>query len=279
MTQQHLRLGLGLTIQRSDGRQHSAVVSGLNEDQHSITVEWFEGGETKGKEIEVEAVLNLNGNLLPPAHWAGFEKFYPAKPTAPPPAATAAPPPVVNNRNSGIPPPQVRVPLSQRQNNAPVVNNEAAKRKSQCVKEIDKIKKNREERRARINQPLGDIDPSNPNWEFAQMIDDYRQDLDVSPLSYANEIVRDHRICVCVRKRPINKKEKKAKTVDVTTLPSKDHIVIHEPKLKVDLTKYLENHTFHFDYAFDETATNDLVYKFTAQPILRTIFDGGIATC
>ena len=54
---------------------------------------------------------------------------------------------------------------------------------------------------------------------------------------------------------------------------------IHEPKLKVDLTKYLENHTFHFDYAFDESATNDLVYKFTAQPILRTIFDGGIATC
>ena len=37
---------------------------------------------------------------------------------------------------------------------------------------------------------------------------DYRQDLDVGPLSFANELVRDHRICVCVRKRPINKKGK-----------------------------------------------------------------------
>ena len=51
--QQVLRLGLGLNIQRSDGRIHSAVVSGLNEDQQSITVEWFEGGETKGKEVPV----------------------------------------------------------------------------------------------------------------------------------------------------------------------------------------------------------------------------------
>lgn len=54
---------------------------------------------------------------------------------------------------------------------------------------------------------------------------------------------------------------------------------VHEPKLKVDLTKFLENHKFHFDYTFDLDASNDIVYKFTAQPILRTIFDGGIATC
>ena len=52
--QQVLRLGLGLNIQRSDGRIHSAVVSGLNEAQQSITVEWFEGGETKGKEVSCD---------------------------------------------------------------------------------------------------------------------------------------------------------------------------------------------------------------------------------
>ena len=54
---------------------------------------------------------------------------------------------------------------------------------------------------------------------------------------------------------------------------------MHEPKLKVDLTKYLENHNFHFDYTFDENVDNSTVYKFTAQPIIRTIFDGGFATC
>ena len=33
------------------GRIHSAVVSGINVDTKSVTVEWFERGETKGKEV------------------------------------------------------------------------------------------------------------------------------------------------------------------------------------------------------------------------------------
>ena len=47
----------------------------------------------------------------------------------------------------------------------------------------------------------------------------------------------------------------------MVTIPSKDMTVIHEPKLKVDLTKYLENQVFRFDYSFDEHASNELVYK------------------
>lgn len=49
--------------------------------------------------------------------------------------------------------------------------------------------------------------------------------------------------------------------LDVLTIPSKDVVMVHEPKQKVDLTKYLENQTFRFDYAFDETATNEMVYR------------------
>ena len=33
------------------GRIHSAVVSGINTTTKSVTVEWFERGETKGKEV------------------------------------------------------------------------------------------------------------------------------------------------------------------------------------------------------------------------------------
>ena len=54
---------------------------------------------------------------------------------------------------------------------------------------------------------------------------------------------------------------------------------MHEPKQKVDLTKYLENQQFRFDYSFDESSTNDMVYKFTAKPLVRTIFNKGMATC
>ena len=34
-------------------------------DTRSVTVEWFERGETKGKEIELEAILSLNQDLAP----------------------------------------------------------------------------------------------------------------------------------------------------------------------------------------------------------------------
>lgn len=52
------------------------------------------------------------------------------------------------------------------------------------------------------------------------------------------------------------------KDLDVITIPSKDVVMVHEPKQKVDLTRYLENQTFRFDYAFDESSTNEMVYRF-----------------
>lgn len=45
------------------------------------------------------------------------------------------------------------------------------------------------------------------------------------------------------------------------TVPSKCLVLVHEPKLKVDLTKYLENQSFCFDFAFDETVSNEVVYR------------------
>lgn len=51
------------------------------------------------------------------------------------------------------------------------------------------------------------------------------------------------------------------KEIDVVSVPGKGVLFVHEPKQKVDLTKYLENQEFQFDYSFDETATNDRVYK------------------
>jgi len=76
--------------------------------------------------------------------------------------------------------------------------------------------------------------------------------------------VEDHQITVCVRKRPMNKKEGLRKEVDVITVPNKNTITVHEPKQKVDLTKYLENAHFRFDYAFDDSCTNEMVYKYVS---------------
>lgn len=46
------------------------------------------------------------------------------------------------------------------------------------------------------------------------------------------------------------------------TIPNRDHIIVHQPQTKVDLTKYLENQKFRFDYAFDENTSNEMVYKY-----------------
>ncbi len=49
--------------------------------------------------------------------------------------------------------------------------------------------------------------------------------------------------------------------IDVVTIPLKDSVIVHEPKSKVDLTKYVENQNFRFDYAFHETSNNEMVYR------------------
>ena len=169
------------------------------------------------------------------------------------------------------------------------------------VKEVEKLKENREKRRAQQAQileeqeTLRNRDPTDPNWEFRSMIMDYKEELDINPLQDGDPIA-NHQITVCIRKRPMSTKELKKKEVDVVTVPQREMITIHEPKLKVDLTKYLDNQhfryespyrlsihctdcSFRFDYAFDETTDNEMVYKYTAKSLVQSIFEGGMATC
>ncbi|XP_008332204.1 kinesin-like protein KIF2C isoform X2 [Cynoglossus semilaevis] len=117
-----------------------------------------------------------------------------------------------------------------------------------------------------------------PNQKFYEMIQDFRETLEITPVSAAEQI-ESHKICVCVRKRPLNKQEINRKEIDVVSVPGMGVLLVHEPKQKVDLTKYLDNQVFHFDYSFDEGSTNDLVYKFTAKPLVQSIFEGCVATC
>jgi hypothetical protein len=114
--------------------------------------------------------------------------------------------------------------------------------------------------------------------DFLSMIMSYRASCDFHPLRESDP-VKEHQITVCIRKRPFNEKEMAKNEVDVISVPSKDEIVVHENKTKLDCTKYFENQHFKFDYAFDETCNNKLVYKYTAKPLVQNIFQGGMATC
>lgn len=317
-----IREGVSVNIQRSDGRVHQAIVTQIHPNSNSVSVEWSERNETKGKEIELEAIYALNASLFGPrnnriaAAAGGLAQITDNGGTINGHSnenQTNGSNKRVNNRQSQAPVAMAKqdaganhqaIPQTSRNTMAPSEiynannnnleddrknkkeasyrNAEAeSRRKSNVVKEIEKIKKNREQRRANQEekrQKLNEVDTSVPAWEFANMISEFRATLDFSRITNS-EAVQDLRICVCVRKRPINKKEISKKDIDVITMPNKELCLVHLPKLKVDLTKYLDNQKFRFDYAFDEVTPNDLVYKYTAQPLVNTIFQGGNAMC
>ncbi|KAM9735794.1 LOW QUALITY PROTEIN: kinesin-like protein KIF2A [Menidia menidia] len=298
-------VGIYVEIKRSDGRIHQAMVTSLHEDNDSVTVEWIENGDTKGKEIDLESIFALNPDVAP-------DEEIPQSPEAPlPPSGvpktskvpkarrgTAIPKPenaVRENRAASVgttrarpsqhsqasePPPPSIAPQSAA--NQTLAQQQNARRKSNCVKEVEKLQEKREKRRLQQQElrekRAQEVDVNLPNYEIMCMIRDFRASLDYRPLT-SNDLIEEHRICVCVRARPLNKKEQSLKDLDVITIPSKDVVMVHEPKQKVDLTRYLENQTFRFDYAFDENSTNEMVYRFTAQPLVETIFERGMATC
>ena len=44
-----IETGVNVDIKRSDGRIHSAIVTELKFESRTVSVEWFENNETKGK--------------------------------------------------------------------------------------------------------------------------------------------------------------------------------------------------------------------------------------
>ncbi|XP_005100746.1 uncharacterized protein LOC101848438 [Aplysia californica] len=89
----------------------------------------------------------------------------------------------------------------------------------------------------------------------------------------------DEKIKVCVRKRPLTRREQRGKEDDVVTVESTNTLIVNEPKLAVDLKAYTLQHEFVFDEVFDESCSNEDVYIRAARPLISCIFNGGTATC
>ncbi|CAK9154608.1 unnamed protein product [Ilex paraguariensis] len=79
------------------------------------------------------------------------------------------------------------------------------------------------------------------------------------------------KIKVVVRKRPLNRKEIAKKEDDIVSIaPDTNSLTVHETKLKVDLTEYVEKHEFCFDAVMNEDVSNDEVRSgktYTMQPL------------
>ena len=89
----------------------------------------------------------------------------------------------------------------------------------------------------------------------------------------------DTRIKVLVRKRPLSKTEKKEADIDIVQSVSKRTLLVHEPKLSVDLTASSDQHTFTFDDAFDHTCSTKQIYEQAAAPLVGSLLQGAKVAC
>mmetsp|Transcript_20210 Transcript_20210/g.19151 ORF Transcript_20210/g.19151 Transcript_20210/m.19151 type:complete len:103 (-) Transcript_20210:1983-2291(-) len=87
------------------------------------------------------------------------------------------------------------------------------------------------------------------------------------------------KIRVVVRKRPLNSKELSKNDTDVLDILDEGSMILKEMKQKVDLTKYIEEHSFTFDNAFDSDAGNMEIYHLTVLPLVVETFKGANTTC
>jgi len=86
----------------------------------------------------------------------------------------------------------------------------------------------------------------------------------------------ESRIKVVIRKRPNHDKDAPDLIeVHPHLAGTPAALTVHEPKVKVDLTAYTEAHKFLYDNIFDETANNQKVYRNTAAPLIKHLFQAG----
>lgn len=299
MSKWGMRIGGQVDIKRSDGRVHAAVVSGFNEATDSVTVEWFENQETKGKELDLNHLASLNPSVmaaLRPLKEPVKEVGIPVQgrrgthmrgehPAVKSQSGGDNRKLKAEKENSTTPVSKVEKPSKIGKPVDKSGSSSSSASKDKAFSKIQDIAAKREERRAKQGQASkqNEIEKANradnPNWEFGKMVEDYRSTRKIVRGIPKGSVPSEKKISVCVRKRPMNRSELARFDVDVTTIPDGENVLVHECKSKVDLTKYLDNHQFRFDHAFDESVDNRTVYTYTAAPLVKTIFDNGMATC
>lgn len=53
------------------------------------------------------------------------------------------------------------------------------------------------------------------------------------------------------------------------------HVYLHEPKVRLDMSKDINTHRFSFDHVFDENASNADIYDANVNDLIKNLFKGG----
>ena len=135
-------------------------------------------------------------------------------------------------------------------------------KKSSVVNKIEEMKQKRDERRKKMEEDkrhklereaenlavgkVGDVD-------FEIMIEKYRHNAKQMRPHLSPESLK---INVCIRKRPLFKKEAQNGELDCVSVAN-PKVWVHECKYRVDgITKYLDNSNFEFDNTFSEAESS-----------------------
>ena len=79
----------------------------------------------------------------------------------------------------------------------------------------------------------------------------------------------ENKIKVGVRIRPLNTKEVEASSANVIASDKGKYVLTKTPAKK---------NCFEYDWSFDATSTNRIVYDLSCRPLIENIFDGFNAT-
>jgi kinesin family member 2/24 len=90
---------------------------------------------------------------------------------------------------------------------------------------------------------------------------------------------RKSNIRVAIRERPLGPKEHARGESSIVDVDSECSLVVREPKVKVDLTKYMDEHRFVYDEVFGGEHNNQDVYEHVAFPLIEFVINSGKATC
>ena len=159
-------------------------------------------------------------------------------------------------------------------------------KKYSVVEEMEKMRQRREERKKRIeDEKRNKIEMlNNPDYiprldvDYENMISQKRKIIE-SQIAKNHTTSDQHKIFVCVRKRPIFPKEIQNGEIDcITALNPK--VCVYDCKMKIDgITKYIDANEFYFDNVFNEYEDTDLLYNCSVKPAIKLLLQGGVVTC
>lgn len=153
---------------------------------------------------------------------------------------------------------------------------------SKTLAEIERIKAARERRR-KVAEKIkvereGKDELEIARDEYLKQINAFRKSLlkkrkKQSEEDSIFETETKDRITICIRKRPLNRKETNNRNFDILTTRPSSHIYVHEPKVSLNQTRTITSHAFKFDRVFEENMGNDVVYETALRPLIDKLFD------